>query len=124
MIGGSNPMVTGLSYDSRQKKIECLKEGLLAMKGRTKILKDAILQQDIELKILGDMGSKSTSKLSSLEEKLYSLMRQKKKHTLVFQSNPLQEYLDKACSTLSLNLHSREEVWYKGEGAKFSSWVL
>ena len=40
------------------------------------------------------------------------------------QSNPLQEYLDKACSTLSLSLHSREELWYTGEGAKFSIWVL
>ena len=42
MIHGSNPMVTGISYDSHQKKIECLKEGLLPMKGRTKILKDTI----------------------------------------------------------------------------------
>ena len=41
-------------------------------------------------------------------------------HTIVFQRSSLQEYLDKACSTLSLNLHNGEEVWYKGEGAKFS----
>ena len=40
------------------------------------------------------------------------------------QSSPLQEYLDKACSTLSLSLHSGEKVWYTGEGAKFSRWVL
>ena len=45
-------------------------------------------------------------------------------HTVVFQRSPLQEYLGKACSTLSLNLHNGEEVWYKGEGAKFSIWVL
>ena len=45
-------------------------------------------------------------------------------HTVVFQRSPLQEYLDEACSTLSLNLHNGEEVWYKGEGAKFLRWVL
>ena len=124
MIHGINPMVTRISYDSREKKIHYLKEGLQAMKERTKILRDTILQQDIVLKILGDMGVNSTTKLSCVKEKLDSLMRQHKKHTLVFQSSPLQEYLEKDCTTLSLNLHTREEVWYKGEGAKFSRWVL
>lgn len=32
--------------------------------------------------------------------------------------------MEKAYSTFSLNLHSGEEAWYKGEGAKFSIWVL
>ena len=75
MIHGINPMVTRIPYDSHEKKIQCLKEGLQAMKGRTKILRDTILQQDIELKILGDMSAKLAAKLSSLEEQLDSLMR-------------------------------------------------
>ena len=33
-------------------------------------------------------------------------MEQQKKHTIAFQSSPLQEYIDKACSSLSLHLHN------------------
>ena len=33
-------------------------------------------------------------------------MGQQKKHTIAFQSNPLQEYIDKACSSLSPHLHN------------------
>ena len=84
MIHGINPMVMRISYDSRKNKIQCLKEGLQAMKGRTKILRDTILQQDIVLKILGDMVVNSTSKLSNVKEQLDSLMQQQRKHTLVF----------------------------------------
>ena len=38
--------------DSHQKKIECVKESILAMKERTKILRDNILQRDVERTVL------------------------------------------------------------------------
>ena len=44
--------------------------------------------------------------LSSIEEQLDSLMGQQKKHTIAFQTSPLQEYIDKACSSLSPHLHN------------------
>ena len=38
-----------LPDDSHQKKIERVKESILAMKERTKILRNTILQRDVEL---------------------------------------------------------------------------
>ena len=38
--------------DSYRKKIERVKEIILAMKERTKILRDTILQRDVELTVL------------------------------------------------------------------------
>ena len=40
------------SDDSHRKKIERVKESILAMKERTKILQDTILQRDVELTVL------------------------------------------------------------------------
>ena len=45
-------------------------------------------------------------RLSSIEEQLDYLMGQQKKHNIAFQSNPLQEYINKACSSLSPHLHN------------------
>ena len=52
------------------------------------------------------MCTKSAVKLFSIEEQLDSLMGQQKKHTIAFQSSPLQEYIDKDCGRLSPHLHN------------------
>ena len=49
---------------------------------------------------------RATVRLSSIEEQLDSLMGQRKKHTIAFQSSPLREYIDRACSSLSPHLHN------------------
>ena len=95
-----------LPNDSHQKQIERVKESILAMKERTKILRDTIVQQDVELTVLRVVCTKSEVKLSSIEEQLDSLMGQQKKHTIAFQSSPLKEYIDRACSSLSPHLHN------------------
>ena len=95
-----------LPYDSHCKKTERVKERILAMKERTKILRDTILQRDVELIALRVVCTKLAVMLSSIEDKLDSLMWQQKKHTIAFQSSPLQEYIDKACSSLSPHLHN------------------
>ena len=75
--------------DSHRKKIERVKESILAMKDRTKILRDTILQRDVELTALQIVCTKSAVRLSSIEEQLDSLMGKQKKHTIAFQSSPL-----------------------------------
>ena len=95
-----------LPDDSHQKKIELVKESILAMKEKTKILRDTIFQRDVELTYLRVVCTKSRVRLSSIEEQLDSLMGQQKKHTIAFQSSPLQEYIYKACSSLSPHLHN------------------
>ena len=92
--------------DSHRKKIERVKESILVMKERTKILRDTILQRDVELTSLRIVCVESTVRLSSIEEQLDSLMGQQKKHTIAFQSNPIQEYIYKACSSLSPHFHN------------------
>ena len=76
------------------------------MKERTKILRDTIVQRDVELTVLRVVCGKSAVRLSSIEEQLDSLMGQQKKHTIAFQSSPIQEYIDKSCSSLSPHLHN------------------
>ena len=95
-----------LPDDSHQKKIEHVKESILAMKETTKILRDTIVQRNVELTVLRVVCTKSVVKLSSIEEQIDSLMGQQKKHTIAFQSTPLQEYIIKACSSLSPHLHN------------------
>ena len=85
-----------LPDDSHRKKIEHVKESILVMKERIKILRDTILQQDVELTVLRVVCTESATKLSSIEEQLDSLMGQQKKHSIAFQSSLLQEYIDKA----------------------------
>ena len=92
--------------DSHRKKIERVKESILAMKERTKILRNTILQQDVELTTLRVVCAKSAVRISSIEEQLDYLMGQKEQHTIAFQSNILQEYIDKACNSLSPHLHN------------------
>ena len=41
-----------LPDDSHRKKIEHVKQSILAMKERTKILRDTIVQRDVELTVL------------------------------------------------------------------------
>ena len=53
---------------SHQKKIERVKESILAMKERTKILRDTIVQRDVELIVLQVVCSKSAVRLSSIED--------------------------------------------------------
>ena len=76
------------------------------MKERTKILRDTIVQRDVELTILRVVCIESVVRISSIEEQLDYLMGKQKKHTIAFQSSPLQEYIDKACSSLSPHLHN------------------
>ena len=57
-----------LPNDSHQKKSERVKESILAMKERTKILQDTILQRDVELNFLRVVCSKLATKLYNIEE--------------------------------------------------------
>ena len=95
-----------LPDDSHLKKIERVKESILAMKERAKILRDTIVQRGVELTVFRVVCTESAVRLSSIEEQLDSLMGQQKKHTIAFQGSPLQEYIDKACSSLSPHLHN------------------
>ena len=45
-------------------------------------------------------------RISSIEQQLDSFMGQQEKRTIAFQSSPLQEYIDKDCSSLSPHLHN------------------
>ena len=92
--------------DSHQKKIERVKESIIEMKERTEILRDTIVQRDVELTVLRVVCTESEVRLSSIEKQLDSLMGQHKKHTIAFQSSPLKEYIDRACGTLSPHLHN------------------
>ena len=76
------------------------------MKERTKIVYDTIVQRDVELTVLRVVCTESAVRLSSIEEQLDSLMGQQKKHTIAFQRSPIQDYIDKACSSLSPHLHN------------------
>ena len=95
-----------LPGDSHQKKIERIKESILAMKERTKILRDTIVQRDVELTILRVVCTESAVKISRIEQQLDSLMGKQEKHTIAFQSSPLKKYIDRACSSLSPHLHN------------------
>ena len=68
---------------------------MIAMKEKTKKLRDTIVQRDVELTVLRVACSKSAVRLSSIEEQLDSLMGQQKKHTIAFQSILFQEYIMK-----------------------------
>ena len=61
-----------LPDDSHRKKIDRVKESILAMKDRTKILWDTILQRDVEFTVLRVVCTESTVRLSSIEEQLDS----------------------------------------------------
>ena len=60
--------------DSHRKKIERVKEIILAMKERTKILRETIVQRDVELTVLQVVCTKSAVRISSIEKQLDSLM--------------------------------------------------
>ena len=91
------------------------------MKERTKILRDTILQRDVELTILQVACIESAFRISSIEEQLDSLMGQQKKHAIAFQSSPLQEYIDKACSSLSPHFHNGGWVLQVGSDQELGS---
>ena len=110
--------------DSYQKRIEGLKEALLAMKKKNKILQDTILQLKGELDDLGGMCAKSTANLFSIGEQLRSLTRQYKKDTSEFQTSPLQEYIDRACNKMGPFPQRAKEVWVEVEGAESSHLIL
>ena len=57
-----------LPDDSHRKKIERVKESILAMKERTKILRNTMLQRDVELTTLRVVCIESAVRLSSIEE--------------------------------------------------------
>ena len=78
-----------LPYDSHCKKTERVKERILAMKERTKILRDTMVQRDVEFIVLRVVCTESAVRLSSSEEQLDYLMGKQKKHTIAFQCSPL-----------------------------------
>ena len=78
-----------LPNDSHRKKIERIKERILAMKERTKILRDTVVQRGVELTVLRVVCTESAVRLSSIEKQLDSLMGQQKKHTIAFQNSLL-----------------------------------
>ena len=96
--------------DSHRKKFERVKESILAMKERTKILRDTILQRHVELTTLRVVCTESAVMLYSIEERLDFLMGQQKKHTIAFQNSLLQEYINKSCGSLSPHLHN--DRWF------------
>ena len=57
-----------LPDDSHRKKIERVKESILAMKERTKILRDTIVQRDVELIVLRVVCIESVVRISSIEQ--------------------------------------------------------
>ena len=59
-----------LPDDSHRQKIECVKESILAMKERTKLLRDTILQRDVELTTLRVVCAELMVRISSIEEQL------------------------------------------------------
>ena len=58
--------------DSHRKNIERVKESILVMKERTKILQDTIVQRDVELTVLQVVCTESTVRISSIEQQLDS----------------------------------------------------
>ena len=91
------------SMEGAEAHLPCVK---LGKRERTKILQDTIVQRDVELTALRVVCTELEVRLSSIEEQLDSLMGQQKKHTIAFQSSPLHEYINKACSSLSSHLHN------------------
>ena len=63
-----------LPDDSHRNNIERVKEIILAMKERTKILRETIVQRDVELTVLQVVCTKSAVRISSIEQQLDSLM--------------------------------------------------
>ena len=57
-----------LPDDSHRKNIERVKESILAMKERTKILRDTIVQRDVELTVLRVVCIESAVRISSIEQ--------------------------------------------------------
>ena len=57
-----------LPDDSHRKKIERVKESILAMKERTEIFRDTIIQRDVELTILQVACTESMVSISSIEQ--------------------------------------------------------
>ena len=57
-----------LPDDSHRKKIERVKKSILAMKERTKILRDTIVQRDVELTVLRVVCTELVVRISSIEE--------------------------------------------------------
>ena len=77
------------------------------MKESTKILRDTILQRDVELNV---------------EEQLDSLMGKQKKHTLSFSSNPLQEHIDGEWASRSHKVVWLEPSRLVGSGMTLGTW--
>ena len=60
----------------------------------------------------------SMVRISSIEEQLDYLMGQQKKHTIAFQNSLLEEYIDKACGSLSPHLHNGGTVFIGCPGTR------
>ena len=65
-----------------------------------------LVQRDVELIFLCVVCIESVVMICSIEQQSDSFMGQQEKHTIAFQSNPLKEYIDRACSILSPHFHN------------------
>ena len=105
---------------SKKMELDRLRDGHLAIKKEIQALKDTILHQVVELEVLAGKCAESAVYLDSISEQLDVLKGQQKKDIQEFQSSPLQEYIDRACGTMSSQWCSGEVVRYEDEGVASS----
>lgn len=99
--------VTKFRNDSCPSQFHQFQSDLLALKKKATTVQKAILQQNKELEGMRAVCVESAAKLTRVGEWLDSLMVQLE-YTLERRSNPLQTYIDGACSTSRLPLHIGE----------------
>lgn len=104
--------------DGSQGKIAHFKTGLIMLKQRVRTTRDTTLQENRKFEELIRICDMSVSKLSSVEEHLKSLTRQWEEYNCEFQRSPLEEYIDKACSTTNPPLYIGEIM------AELPKWIM
>jgi len=107
---------TELSDGSKKRELDRHREDLLAMKEEIRGLKDTIIQHITQLEFLEVECTESAANLDSISERLEVVKGKQKKDVLACQNIPLQEYIDRACGTMSSQWYSGELVRYEDEG--------
>lgn len=100
------------------EKIMHFKTNLMMLKQRVWTIRNIVLQENRKIEELIGVCAESMTKLSSVEERLKSLTRQQEEYSWEFQNNPLQEYIDKACSTTNLPLYIGDNK------VEFYKWIM
>ena len=75
------------------------KTDLMILKHRIRTVRDTVLQENKKIEGLIGICVESMTKSSRIEKRLKFLTRQQEEYNWDFQSNPLQEYIDKAYHT-------------------------